>query len=150
MGRVGRIKTAAQLLRLWEEYKKVCDSKTVTVYDLNRETMKYRKNKIVRPVTYTIKGFAVFCGMTEQNFHASYGKNPKFESVIARVREECEIDAREKFEMGLIPAKLAGLWMSNYGYSTKEVSNITGADDGPLEFVWPKESSEAEGSGEKT
>ena len=43
------------------------------------------------------------------------------------MREECEIDAREKFELGVIPSQLAGLWMSNYGYSTKMDSTVTGA-----------------------
>ena len=40
------------------------------------------------------------------------------------MREECEIDARRKFETGMIPSQLAGLWMSNYGYSTKTNAEI--------------------------
>ena len=35
------------------------------------------------------------------------------------MREECEIDARMKFELGVIDPKLAPLWMSRYGYSAK-------------------------------
>ena len=35
------------------------------------------------------------------------------------MREECEVDAREKFELSLIPSQLAGLWMSKYGYTNK-------------------------------
>ena len=39
------------------------------------------------------------------------------------MREECEVDARMKFETGQIPTQLAGLWMSNYGYTTKTDNN---------------------------
>ena len=44
------------------------------------------------------------------------------------MREECEVDARTKFEIGAIPSQLAGLWMSNYGYTTKTEAkaNVTG------------------------
>lgn len=35
------------------------------------------------------------------------------------MREECEVDAREKFELSVIPSQLAGLWMSKYGYTSK-------------------------------
>ena len=40
--------------------------------------------------------------------------------------QECEIDARSKLEMNIIPTSLAGLWMGKYGYTTKqEVSDNT-------------------------
>lgn len=132
------------MLEKWEDYKMYCDNKTRTIYDLNKETMRYKRNQVVSPVTYTIKGFAVFLGMTEQNFYTTYSKNPKFEYVIARIREECEVDTREKFEMGLINPKLAGLWMSRYGYTTKQEDEITGADGGPVKFGWSKEKAERE------
>ena len=51
--------------------------------------------------------------------------NPKFESVIACMKEECEVDAREKFELGVIDSRLAGLWMSNYGYTTKTDQKVS-------------------------
>jgi hypothetical protein len=38
------------------------------------------------------------------------------------MKEECEIDARQKFENNTLNSRLAGLWMSNYGYSTKSES----------------------------
>ena len=60
--------------------------------------------------------------MTEQNFYATYNKNERFELVIARMKEECETDARRKFENNTINSRLAGLWMSRYGYSTKSES----------------------------
>ena len=39
--------------------------------------------------------------------------------MCERIREECEVDARKKFETGQLPGKLAGLWMSKYGYCTR-------------------------------
>ena len=39
--------------------------------------------------------------------------------MVTRMREECEVDARMKFELGVIDPRLAGLWMSRHGYSTK-------------------------------
>ena len=44
--------------------------------------------------------------------------------MVTRMKEECEVDARSKFELGIIPTQLAGLWMSHYGYTTKIDSNI--------------------------
>jgi hypothetical protein len=41
------------------------------------------------------------------------------------MKEECEIDARMKFETGQIPSQLAGLWMSKHGYTTKTDANVT-------------------------
>ena len=66
------------------------------------------------------------------------------------MREECEGDAREKFELGYINPKLAGLWMSKYGYNTKEVNYNTGAEDSKVEFEWGDEVPEAGESGEGT
>jgi hypothetical protein len=43
------------------------------------------------------------------------------------MREECEVDAREKFELGIVPTALAALWMSKYGYSVKSESRVEGA-----------------------
>ena len=145
MGQRGSIKGPKQMLDLWVKYKERCDNRSVVVFDHNKKTGEYDINEIYRSVTYTIKGFAVFLGMTEQNFYSTYTKNPKFEYVIARIREECEVDAREKFELGMINPKLAGLWMSKYGYSTKQEDNISGADGGPLEFSWADEKPAGEG-----
>ncbi|MBQ8920316.1 MAG: hypothetical protein IJ056_09460 [Acidaminococcaceae bacterium] len=150
MGQRGLIKGPKQMLDMWEKYKERCDNRSIVVFDHNKKTGDYDVNEVIHPVTYTIKGFAVFLGMTEQNFYSTYSKNPKFEYVIARVREECEVDTREKFELGMINPKLAGLWMSKYGYSTREVNNITGADNGPLEFAWPQEGHEIAERDEET
>jgi hypothetical protein len=62
--------------------------------------------------------------MSERAFYLLYDKEDKLQSVIVRMKEECEIDAREKFENGTIDSRLAGLWMSNYGYSTKTDATV--------------------------
>jgi hypothetical protein len=42
------------------------------------------------------------------------------------MKEECEVDARKKFELGAVPSQLAGLWLSKYGYTTKNDMNLDG------------------------
>lgn len=117
-----KINSAQAMEDAWEQYKAVCDAKTVTRTEFSQRTSEFVTAVIPSPVTYTIKGFCIYIGMTEQNFFATYTKNKKFELVIARMKEECEADARQKFENGTINSRLAGLWMSHYGYSTKSES----------------------------
>nr|DAP70660.1 MAG TPA: DNA-packaging protein [Bacteriophage sp.]DAQ35563.1 MAG TPA: DNA-packaging protein [Caudoviricetes sp.] len=62
--------------------------------------------------------------MTEAAFYDLYNKDEKLELVIARMKQDCEIDAREKFENGTIDSRLAGLWMSHYGYTTKTDTEV--------------------------
>ena len=52
-------------------------------------------------------------------FYEYYAENEKFVDIVTRMREECEVDARTKFELSILPPQLAGLWMSKYGYTTK-------------------------------
>lgn len=115
----------------WEEYKEHCDNRTVTKTEFSQKNSEFVTAVIPAPVTYTIKGFCKFIGMTEANFYATYNKRKKFESAIARMKEECEIDAREKFENNTLNSRLAGLWMSNYGYSTN-VNTELNADISPV------------------
>ena len=150
MGRLGTgmFRSKKQLLGKWEAYKKYCDSRTVLVHEFSAKNSEFVSKELKRSITYTIKGFAVWCGMTEQNFYATYSKDSKFESVIARMKEECEMDARSKFELGIIDPRLAGLWMSNYGYTTKAESNISGSGGGPLVIRWMDGPDEKAGSDE--
>jgi hypothetical protein len=78
-------------------------------------------------VTFTIEGFCDFADISRQAFHEHYADNKRFVDIVTRIREACEVDARKKFELGVIPSQLSGLWMSKYGYTTKTDSNITGA-----------------------
>ena len=113
-----RFNLGKAMLDKWNEYKSYCDSKTVTRTEFSQRTGEFKTANIPAPVTYTIKGFCTYIGMTEQNFYETYNKNKRFELVISRMKEECEIDAREKFENGTLNSRLAGLWMSRYGYAT--------------------------------
>ena len=113
-----KISSGADMWRKWERFKEYCDNKTVVRTEFSQKLGEFVTDVIPSPVTYTIKGFCKYIGMTEQNFYATYNKNKRFESVIARMKEECEVDAREKFENNTLNSRLAGLWMSNYGYTT--------------------------------
>ena len=115
----GKFRSAKQMWEAWEQYKRECDNKTVSVTEFSAKNSEFVTADIKRPVSCTITGFADFCDMTRQNFYATYAHNPKFDTVIARIAEKCETDAREKFEQGSLDPRLAALWMSNYGYSTK-------------------------------
>lgn len=128
MGRQKKF-TAESLAEKWEEYKQYCDSQTVIRTEFSQRKADFITRKIPSPITYTIKGFALYCGMTERNFYKTYGNDEKFQSVIARMKEECEQDARRKFENGSIPTQLSGLWMSNYGYSTNQNQKINADAD---------------------
>ena len=119
-----KINTEKIMWEMWEEYKKECDNKTVVKTEFSQKACEFISAVIPAPVTYTIKGFCKFIGMTEANFYATYNKKEKFESVIARMKEECEIDAREKFENNTLNSRLAGLWMSNYGYTTNVSADV--------------------------
>lgn len=118
MGRNRKFTSERSLAEAWEEYKKYCDSKTVIRTEFSQRLGQFITAEIPHPVTYTIKGFCLWCGLTEQAFYAKYAKDNKIELVIARMKEDCERDCREKFENGTIPTQLSGLWMSHYGYST--------------------------------
>ncbi len=127
MGRPRKITSVKKLEELWEEYKQNCDNRTVLTHDFSSKNSEFVSAKLQRSVTYTIEGFCVFIGIARSTFYEIYANDEKFSDTVTRMREECEIDAREKFELGIIPSQLAGLWMSNYGYSTKTDSIVTGA-----------------------
>lgn len=119
-----RINSPKAMEIAWESFKDYCDHRTVTRTEFSQKLSEFVTAVIPAPVTYTVKGFCKFIGMSEANFYITYDKNEKFKSVITRMKEECEVDAREKFENGTINSRLAGLWMSNYGYSTKAETNM--------------------------
>lgn len=119
--------TNKTLAEKWQAYKEHCDSHTVQRTEFSQRESKFVTQTVLNPITYTIKGFCQFIGMTENNFYETYAPNPKFGLVIARMREECENNARSRFEDGSIPTQLSGLWMSRYdGYTTKQEQKVTG------------------------
>lgn len=119
MGRQRKIGSVKKLEELWEEYKEYCDNRSVLTHDFSSKNSEFVSAKLKKSVTYTIEGFCVFAGISRSKFYENYANDEKYGDTVTRMREECEIDAREKFELGAIPSQLAGLWMSNYGYSTK-------------------------------
>lgn len=127
MGRPRKFKSVKALEEAWEEYKSDCNNRTVLTHDFSSKNSEFVSAELKRSVTYTIEGFCVFAKIARQDFYSTYAEDDKFRDTVTRMREECEIDAREKFELGILPSQLAGLWMSNYGYSTKSDSTVTGA-----------------------
>ena len=67
--------------------------------------------------------------MARQRFYETYTEKKRYSDIVTRIREECEADARRKFELQVIPSQLAGLWMSKYGYTTKVENNLSGGLD---------------------
>ena len=113
MGRHKRF-TRKQLEEKWIEYKQKCNEKTSSRTEFSQKESVFVTGKVKGYVTYTIEGFCVFLGLSRQSFYSHYRDDEKYHDIVTRMKEECEVDAREKFEMGMIPTKLAGIWMSKY------------------------------------
>lgn len=128
MGRPRKFKSVKQLEEAWEAYKLYCDNQTVLTHDFSSKNSEFVSKELKRSITYTIEGFCVFAGISRAAFYERYADNEKYADTVTRMREECEIDARKKFELQVIPSQLAGLWMSNYGYTTKADTNIYSLD----------------------
>lgn len=126
MGRPLKIKTPEEMEQLWENYKADCDNQEVLTHDFSSKNSEFVSAKLKRSITYTIEGFCVFVGISRQQFYDHYAKMKKYTDIVTRIREECEVDARKKFELQVIPSQLAGLWMSKYGYTTKVENNVSG------------------------
>ena len=71
----------------------------------------------------------MYAEISRSSFYEIYGKDERFSDIVTRMKEECEVDARKKFELQVIPAQLAGLWMSKYGYTTKQDTSVSGSLD---------------------
>ncbi len=125
MGRSKKITSLKKLQELWEEYKTDCDNQMVLTHDFSSKNSEFVSKELRRSTTYTIEGFCVFAGISRQAFYKNYASNDKYVDMVTRMREECEVDARKKFEIQAIPSQLAGLWMSRYGYSIKQDTDIS-------------------------
>ncbi|MCI8420263.1 MAG: hypothetical protein HFF79_07150 [Oscillospiraceae bacterium] len=133
MARPRRFKTAKALASAWEEYKAWCNDQRVLTHDFSSKNSEFVSARLKRSVTCTIEGFCVWVGMARSIFYETYAGDPKFSDIVTRMREECEVDARMKFELGVIDPKLAPLWMSRHGYSTKtEAVQDTVREDDPI------------------
>lgn len=129
MGRKLRFSTPDEMEECWEDYKKECNNKRVLVHDFSSKNSEFVSAELQKSVTYTIEGFCVYAQMPRSTFYDTYAGKKRYSDIVTRIREECEVDAREKFELQVIPPQLAGLWMSKYGYTTKVENNVTGLQE---------------------
>ena len=127
--------TGEELEQKWEEYKHVCDSNTVLVHEFSARNSEFVSEELQKPVTYTIEGFCVWLPLDRSSFYKNYRDCKRYAHIVSRMQEECEIDARRKFETNQIPTQLAGLWMSKYGYTTKTAAEISGGDETVRNFL---------------
>lgn len=126
MGRPRKFKSKAQLEKAWEAYRHDCNDRKALAHEFSAKNGTFVSAELKRSVTCTIEGFCVYSGIARSAFYEQYANDDRFTDIVTRMREECEIDAREKFELGLIAPQLAGLWMSKYGYHLKADANIAG------------------------
>lgn len=126
MGRKPKISSAKAMSEKWEAYKADCDNQMVLTHDFSSKNSEFVTAELKRSITYTVEGFCVFANISRTAFYGYYAKEEKYVDIVTRIQEECEVDARKKFELGIIPSQLAGLWMSKYGYSTKTETNLSG------------------------
>lgn len=122
MSKTKVFKNVRQLQRAWEKYKLDCDAQANPPDDPDSKSKQSK-----HAVTYTIQGFCVFSGISSSTFNNCYANDDRFSDMVLRMKEECESDTRKKLELGVIPASLAALWMSRYGYSTKSTPNFFGS-----------------------
>jgi len=119
--------TPQQIGEAWDGYKAKCDNRIVLTHEFSQKNSEFVSKELSRAVAYTVEGFCIFLGLTRQSFYEYYVNDKRYADIVTRIKEACEVDAREKFELGMIPSQLAGLWMSKYGYSTKTDNTVTGA-----------------------
>ena len=129
MGRPLKIKSPEEMEQFWEAYKQECDNQEVLTHDFSSKNSEFVSAKLKRSITYTIEGFCVYLGIARSKFYEAYANRKRYGDIVTRIREECEADARKKFELQIIPSQLAGLWMSKYGYTTKVENNLSGGLD---------------------
>lgn len=120
MARPRKIKSPKELLAKWEEFKQYCDNKTAICHEFSSNKGTFVSVELKKPITYTIEGFCVFVGISRQSFYDYYANDKRYADIVTCMKEECEFDARGKFEQGTIPTQLSGLWMSKYGYTNKQ------------------------------
>ena len=131
MGRALKFKTPAELEEAWNGYKEYCDNQMVLVHDFSAKNSEFVSAELKKSITYTIEGFCVYAKLSRSAFYDTYAKKKKYSDIVTRMKEECEVDARKKFELEVIPSRLAGLWMSKHGYSTARPEDDSGnGEDG--------------------
>ena len=100
MGRPRKFKTVKALEEAWEEYKAWCNNQTVLTHEFSSKNSEFVSKELKRSITYTIEGFCVYIGISRAAFYEYYADDKRFVDIVTRMKEECEIDARMKFELG--------------------------------------------------
>ena len=132
-----------RLEQKWEEYKEYCNNIECNVIEFSQKASAFVEGTTKRCISLTIEGFCVWLGLSRAAFYAYYREDPEYVDIVTRMREECEIDCRQKFETERIPTRLAGIWMSRYeGYQTK--AEVSTPDDKKIEVVIKSDTGETE------
>ena len=119
-----KIESPEQMEQLWEKYKEYCDNYQVTQTEFSGKESRFVAGTVKRPITYTIEGFCVYIGLARSKFYETYAESEEYRDIVTRMRDESEADVRKKFETGTIPTQLSALWMSKFGYATKQQTDI--------------------------
>ena len=119
-----KISSPEQMEQLWEQYKEYCDNYQVTQTEFSGKESRFVAGTVKRPITYTIEGFCVYIGLARSNFYETYAESEEYREIVTRMRDESEADVRKKFETGTIPTQLSALWMSKFGYATKQQTDL--------------------------
>ena len=119
-----KISSPEQMEQLWQNYKEYCDNYQVTQTEFSGKESRFVAGTVKRPITYTIEGFCVYIGLARSKFYETYAESEEYRDIVTRMRDESEADVRKKFETGTIPTQLSALWMSKFGYATKQQTDI--------------------------
>lgn len=127
VGRPRKFKSPMDMYKKWEEFKEYCNNRTITKTEFSQKLGKFVSQTVPVVCTYTLVGFCAYCGYDLSSFYDTYKHDEDFSEIVALIERECEVDVREKLEFGAIPTQLSNLWMSKYGYSTKQETEIKGS-----------------------
>lgn len=120
-----KIESPEQMEQLWEKYKDYCDNYQVTQTEFSGKESRFVEGTVKKPITYTIEGFCVYIGLARSKFYETYAESEEYRDIVTRMRGESEADVRQKFETGTIPTQLSALWMSKFGYATKQQTDVS-------------------------
>ena len=119
-----KIESPEQMEQLWENYKEYCDNYQVTQTEFSGKESRFVEGTVKKPITYTIEAFCVYIGLARSKFYSTYADSEEYRDIVTRMRDESEADVRNKFETGTIPTQLSALWMSKFGYATKQQTDV--------------------------
>lgn len=114
-----------ELMQLWSEYKAYCQNHT-RIQTFVDKSGGVKNIEVSAPITCTKTGFCSWFGIVESAFQSTYGEDPLYEDAMDMIRQDSQVDCRSKFEDGTLNPKLAPLWMSRYGYSVKQETEVKG------------------------